>query len=843
MNFESTNINLYDYFNSDILEDFEYQKELEQHLNELENVLIEPSVEQISKTNQNEIEDQDFKVDQNEIDEQTSKINQNEIDDQESKVNQNEIDEPSKINQNEIKKQSSKVKQKENKKQASKKNQNKIKKQASESINDTIKDTLKDTLEDTPKDTIENTPKDIPKDSINEQISKPNQKKDYIKKYIDYKPNENEIKYLNTLPTNTYVEGNYMIDSELKIKNNDNNNQMFTILENKKIQLKEANQIIQSSTGYYNISNTESYEIEPISDKKNLDFVAEINHLLNPLSTYLNYQYSKSELIYKNPNLIDCLHKNLQQSGDHTPSELTDLFARFGETLAMLIKTHKNNSLRITSKTNYKNKNNLWIDEKLNKKFNVIKLPKHLTNIIYHINYYFNQIKDKLKFNEKTGFYNITYENNEYPLICRHTYLSLIGKSQYEISTLCCVNSQCKYCGDSMIDYYYDDESDIPNSVPVLVYKLIDLSESSNDDDMFRNIFIKCTSVISKFVNKTDENYENKASAIVSIYIYKIIKEAIKQNQISEYSKKVISLIKLITDYCVLVEWDNQKIETLLNNENLFTDISSVTDLLFKDQKNNKVEDNIEYIFKNFSSNELKQFKKDNKLANFNDTLLNLILDNTDFKFINELIKTIELLSNVINENEIIFSTENNTLDLFEKLIKYYCPENFIHDWNDKKCKHCGVLKNFENTPQIYEKYKLSFNNNFILSSENKLQKFKVTELNNEDITKKINSIKENEIKEHIIKRLNISEDEYKIIDQRMFEVMPYIQSYILNELTISKDYFEKLTEKDILRLYIYLDKTSDNNMIEIFKYCLLKPTFYFKKQNSTNLYEDNDDD
>ena len=793
MDFDSMNMDLYQYFNNDILEDFEYQQELENHLNDLENVFITVQ----SKNSENQ-----------------SKINNlTKIHDNVKKEDLNEIT-------NEIK--------------------NKVSKEVTNEIKNEVANEFTN------------------KNKINDKVENKNNEnnKQPLKKYIKYKPDSNDIKYLNTLDTNTYLAGEYNINNEFKIKN-DVNPQMFNILLNKKIQLKNTNQITQSTISYYkiddpteNINDNQTLEDHSkfltVSDKKDVDFVAEINHILNPTSTYLNYQYSKAELIYKNPNLIDCLHKYLQQTGDHTTSEITDLCACFGETLAMFVKLQKIHSLYIKTKSKYKNENNLWIDNKLNHKFNIIKLPKYLINIINHINYYFKDIKDELKLNEKTGFYNIIYENNEYPLMCKHIYLTLIGKSQYEISTLCCVNSQCKYCGDSMVDYYYDDEDDIPSSIANLVYKLIDLTNSSDDDGVFRTIFIKCTGVVTKFVNKNDKNYDDKASAIVSIYIYKILREAIKQNKIMESSKQVNSLIKLITDYCIAVEWDDQKIESLLNNDNLFSDISNVFEILFQPEKKEIIDDNMETIFEKYSDSELKTLKQKNELFQFNNTLLDLILDDVDFKFIFNLIQAIEVLSTVINETETIFNNENYTQELFEKLIKTYCPENFIHNWTNNKCEYCGVHSDFKKVDKIYEEYKNKFNSNFVLSSANKLTKFKTVEIHKDDIIKKINSVKENEIRDYIIKRLNISENEYNTINQRMFEVVPYMQSYILNKLSLPKNILNDFSKEEILRLYIFIDKNcaddSTLNMFEIFKYCLLKPTFYFKKKTIDSFYEDEDE-
>ena len=767
MDFKSVTKNnfIHDYFESDILEDFNYQIELEKHLDELENILIEPTI-----TNQ--------------IDKKTSQTDTNVSEFQiENKLSETQNEKMSKLN---------------------------------------------------------NEKNEIPtKDEI--------KKKPIQKKYIKYNLKTNELNYLNTFSNNTYHKGTYLIDPKFKIKNKQNETDLEYVFNNQKIQLKNSNQIIQSNIDYYEIElNTDDFV--DISEKRDMDFVAEINHLLNPLSTVLNYHSSKPELIYKNPNLIDCINKFIQQSGDHSTSLLTDLFAKFGETLAMLIKNEKLNIINFSNKTKYNNNHELWLNNQLKQEFKIESLPKELINIITHINYFFNEIKDKLKFNENTGFYNIIYNGSEYPLICKHVYLSLSGKSQYEISALCCVNSQCKFCGDSMVDYYYDDEDNIPTSIATLVYKLIDLSYGSNDDSLFRTVYIKCTSVILKFVNKNDEKYEDKATAIFSIFIFKIIKCLIQQNVISENSKKVNSLIKLIVDYCLIIGWDNQKIESLLDNDNLFTGISDFKELLFPSKKQTENEETMEFIFNEYADEELKKIKKDNKLNKFNDILLDMILDNVDYKKIESIIHTLQILSTIVNENTTIFHTEHNTEDLFIKLIRNYCPENFIHEWTSKQgtkiCKYCGIDEHYKKISEIYEKYKNIFNNKYVLSSENKLNKFKIVQINKDEILKKLSTIKTSEIKNYIIKRLNISENEYKMIETNLFNIISYIYSSLLNLSNIHDEVINDLSETDLIKLYLYFDQTEpEKNLIEIFKYCLLKPSIYYKNKNSNNIYEDDDDD
>jgi hypothetical protein len=161
-------------------------------------------------------------------------------------------------------------------------------------------------------------------------------------------------------------------------------------------------------------------------------------------------------------------------------------------------------------------KNTTLNKSKLKRNFNVMVLPKDVIEMIRHINYYFKDIKNKLVFDDVTGFYLMDVETEDgkktkLPIMCRHIFMTLSGKSLYQISKECCVNGQCKYCGDSMISFADDDSTNIPPSIAELAYRLIECSDSADDVEQravpsSQPVFFDCYSARAFCVQQNSRN-------------------------------------------------------------------------------------------------------------------------------------------------------------------------------------------------------------------------------------------------------------------------------------------------------------------------------------------------
>lgn len=671
---------------------------------------------------------------------------------------------------------------------------------------------------------------------------------DFKRRLFVYKPGEMEMKFINNLPSDSYINVQYLNG---KNKNDEPLSLSTQDLDIKAI-IQPSNQVSYITTEYYKQThkkdtNDEIVWYPNILNKKYVDIIGEVNNALNAHHSFLSYQDFKSILIAKYPNLIDEINYFIQQPTDKTPSKNGDWFAKFIDSYAMffkyqLVRSHTNDNKVLEVKNTTLNKS------KTKRNFNVIVLPKDVIEIIRHINYYFKDIKNKLTLDNKTGFYLLDVQTDEgkqtkLPIMCRHVFMTLSGKSLYQISKECCLNGQCKYCGDSMISFVDDDATNIPPAIAELTYRLIECSDAADDDGTFLVIYNIFTSVIYSFVQQDDPNYDNKAVAIVSLYVYKIINELIRNNVVDKTISNVKKLIAIIADNCSVVGWDESKMEKLLQNTNLFNNIDLFVKLLSGNQdKILDLGDNLKKTFDSTSSTEVKKLSENNEIHTFNTINEISILDDVNFDFIQNIIDELKNEFKTKNKPSDIYGTAINTLELFEKISKKYCPANYIHDFEKGECKYCGLKSDGSNAKKVYEKYEREFNQKFELNPINKLSKFKEFKSDIDPIKKGLETIKEGDIKNYIKTKLNLNEDEYKKVNNYVYEVINDIVSVISNYTYVSTDKIWKLKMDEILRVYLYLDKIEiAPGLMEIFRYGLLPPATYIKTKDKTSLFEDDE--
>lgn len=644
----------------------------------------------------------------------------------------------------------------------------------------------------------------------NNQSAKVDEKtqKQNFKAYNIKKTRKNEIDFINNINTKTNFNVSFLTqDSEEAIS-------FSTATINEKNILNNYFSFI--STAYYKkIDNDENWEI----NEKNIDLTAEINNKLNP-GTILIYRDFKSKLINENPNFINSINYFIQQPNEQNVSKCKDWFLKFADTFVEFKKNNKT--------FDYVNKNNSLTSNEIKfntnsiiKKYQLIEFPPKIKEILRDINNVFDEIKKQLVLDEQTGFYGIIYEKINLPILCKHKYMTLNHENMITISKECAYKGLCKYCGDNIYDFNEAEINDLPTIVAELTYLLTNLTNSSGDDYVFISIYHLFSGIISKFVSDEDKKYVDKCGAIVSLYIYRIVKELISKNQIYEDSKYVQIILSRCAQLCASVGWDSIKLNQLLGDENLFSNLDKFIEILEK--KNNKLNgyiENLYEIFKNYAIEELKTVKN---IDEFNQLSEN---------FENDKLK---LCVNKIDEEQITSSPEkildilNESFDLFSKISSYYCPVNHLHKWEKDKCIYCGLNKNNSNVSDVYQKNANNFTQHYDLKPTNTIKKYKCD-------NKKIN----------LDKIINSNEDPYKILQTKLkldeFEIINVKKNFyqVIEEVISKISYYTKenkqeiikLDDEKMLKILIYLDSNGfEKNILNIFNYILLKPLIYVKNK------------
>lgn len=512
------------------------------------------------------------------------------------------------------------------------------------------------------------------------------------------------------------------------------------------------------------------------------------------------YQDTKSNLVSIHPNYKNEINYMTTSPIKNTSNTPFDKYIRFALTSNYLKKFIK--------PLVYKRKDlKLVIDSSECKNYiNLIKLPKETIWLVNHIQLYFKQVKDQLKLNEDTGYYMMNIEiekdnsktNVEFPVMCKHLYMTYDDKSLDEISEECSRSGICKFCGDTLVSVGIDDTTQLPSSITDIIYRLIDLFDGDvSDQDYFLKIFNNFSKIVNKIVKLDDNNYEDRATAIASLYTFKIIQDAISEHFINSNDTNII--MKKILDNCAIIGWDLNKMNELVN-KGIFQDTTDFIKVLKNDTKIKISGIDIDDVFK-MNTEEIQNLKFENKL----DLLRQLL--NSEY-YMDILLDSITMIKNSISkDNRLDFElTDFDKFNMFSKIIKTWCPVNIYHEYKNGICSHCEIKENLKNIEQIYKKFEKQFINDFDLKTENKFNITSKEEIIN--IDKIINECKD--IQNYFMRRLNLSNQEY----QDFLKAAPSIRRIILNSLEVIFNHtnksLEDLTIEELLSIVAYADK---NNM------------------------------
>ena len=572
-----------------------------------------------------------------------------------------------------------------------------------------------------------------------------------------------------------------------------------------KINLTNKGHVINTTEYFVNNKYPENFkpdEYRDLDSFENVDTRAEYNHLLNSYHNKLIYTNSKSNILTDNLNFIKSIKFLLSQSSQTHISEYSTFIKQFLETAANLrrhvesikyiISPSSKNSISSETFSNPKNKR---ID-----KFDLFLIPRDVIELINHISYYFKDIKDTLKLNSSTGYYELLVKNENsqkeqaIPIMCKHTFMTLNGESLYNISNECAFKGVCRYCGDTLESVSFEDTTTLPRNIAEFTYMLMELYGCSTDDQsVFIYIYNNIAALISQMVEKDDQNFDNKASSIAALFCYNVI------NNHPPISKPSNFLL-LLSETLALVGFNEQKIKSTIDS-GILGDTKNIYDVL-TDTHDSKLYLNVmEDLFEKYASKDIKDVKSkgDEQMYLFNILYKQLRIDNLK---IDEIVKGFKEKEREIEKGG-IEPTRFNTLIVFEGYIKNCCPmnNNLNHEFdkNGGKCKKCGVNSDFKNYEEIYEKFETEFNISYDLKVENKFDvpKYSFTDISS--IIKKNSA----EAKEKIIRKFNISQNDFQLLCQHIMDDMSIL---IPTLQTWTHSNYDKWTVDEILNMIVYLN-------------------------------------
>ena len=542
---------------------------------------------------------------------------------------------------------------------------------------------------------------------------------------------------------------------------------------------------------------------------KNVDIKAEYNHLLNSHHNKLIYTNSKSNILIDNMNFIKSIKYLLSQPSLTHISKYSDYIKQFLEASANLrrhvdsihyfVKNSKNNVLQTSNFTTHQ-------DSRRIDKYEVFKIPRDIIELINHVSYYFETIKKDLKLNEKTGHYELLVKNEEngkeqsIPILCKHNYMALNGESLYTISNECSLKGVCRFCGDSLESVSFEDTTTLPRTVAEFTYMLMDLyGRSPDDQSIFIYIYNNIASLISQMVEKDDQNFDNKASSVAALFCYNVINN-------HPPKLKPTNFLLLLSETLAAVGFDERKIKNTLDS-GILGDTKNIYESMIEKRNTTLYLAALDKVFNDFATKDIKDLKNkgDEQMQTFNNMYRQLRIDNL---YLDEIIKNIKEKEKEIEKGDIT-PTRFNTIMVFEGYVKQFCPGNnsLNHEFSSGKCKKCGINSDFKNTEEIYDKYSQEFNMNYDLKIENK---FDVPKYEKVDI---MPLIKKNpaEAKEKIIRKFNISENEFKILRQNIIRdfstLIPTLQTWTHSD-------YEDWTVDEMLNMIVYLNNDELYSML-----------------------------
>ena len=350
----------------------------------------------------------------------------------------------------------------------------------------------------------------------------------------------------------------------------------------------------------------------------------------------------------------------------------------------------------------------------LKPRFKVIYVPRDIQQKLNDLTTYFDEIKEDLHYNEKTGYYSMTLRDGELDVVCRHEYLQHSGASHQEISLECYEKGRCKYCGEPMVPFVEETSSVLPTRVFSAIYTFMECIKSPFNETVL-------TGLLTKFIIQKSSKYEQLVSednlvAFTYLFLYKCYLTS--SDEIDYTKTKINAFIDEVKNQAAILGISKSKVDEAINN--LFPKDLNIKSI-FKDSAYKEVSFDDAFmktiLFDDPYMKNIQKLYEENKMGEFNKEVLKAYLKiwcytppKQDGKTNSEFALKMPSVEN----------KEENILSFFRKMWKQYCPVNGTHVMEKGTCKYCGISEDGKNVEKVYAKYSSVIGSTYVHKDDNK---------------------------------------------------------------------------------------------------------------------------
>lgn len=464
--------------------------------------------------------------------------------------------------------------------------------------------------------------------------------------------------------------------------------------------------------------------------------------------------------------------------------------------------------------THYKTKK-----EMTDNKYKIVSIPKDIAKLFNKLTAYFEEAIKYLKLDEKTGYYCYHHPDNVIiPVVCKHIVLLMKGVNPIDVANECYKDGICKYCKQDMIAYNQMETLTLPPSASSLVISFAECFKSGLSTETIIHIVMNyCIRRLDKLgvsIYSGDE-----CVGFTAIFILRLIKITSQHFKLIDY--KIKGLTQKISQKLALLGKSEEDVKNMLENNDIFGDIENVNIQLLSaleesknKNKNNEFSVDAEDVLFNSPKNrtpinKIQELYLNNKYELYKTVLAVKILYNSlyNWKFDD---KNLIDISDIFRDD---IKLKINTIGFkfFQLTYKFYCPVNMIHHYDNNKCKYCGLLKNGDNSDDIYNKYN-EIINNVSTAEPFTIKDNELNKINNDiKILDDINKVVPDRFKDILHKygldytTIASFENNFKIINNNYFKHLAIILNISQDKLTeyTLKNKPEEYTKK----IFVYICK------------------------------------